>query len=205
MPTEKTPASLTRREVAALSGAPLNAVDKAIEQGVVRTRKRGNRALLEPGEVPVVALLVEVRKAGVGLSVSVMKRVRSWVLAQERLKAGAGFSLGAVQICVPASVVEVKKQAELYASMKDRYIARDPEVLGGEPVIAGTRVPVRTIASLVEAGESPERIGQEFPNVPAQAYEAAVRWAAGNPKRGRPAQPGARGDGPPAPAREALA
>ena len=43
-------------------------------------------------------------------------------------------------------------------SMTDPLISRDPEVLGGTPVFAETRVPIRTLFDYVEAGESASRI-----------------------------------------------
>ncbi len=68
-------------------------------------------------------------------------------------------------------------RTEEYARLCDQYIQRDPEIMGGEPVIRGTRVPVRTIATLIEEGE---------PHVPG---EVAVLWARENPRRGWPARP----------------
>jgi uncharacterized protein (DUF433 family) len=46
-----------------------------------------------------------------------------------------------------------------------QYIVRDPKVCGGEPVIKGTRVTVRTVlASLVE-GAKAEEILEDFPTL----------------------------------------
>lgn len=47
------------------------------------------------------------------------------------------------------------ERAESYARLRDLYV-ENPAVMGGEPVMTGTRVPVRTIASLIEMGEKPE-------------------------------------------------
>lgn len=38
------------------------------------------------------------------------------------------------------------------------YIARDDDILGGEPIIAGTRVPVRAVVELWRLGVAPEEI-----------------------------------------------
>jgi uncharacterized protein (DUF433 family) len=80
-------------------------------------------------------------------------------------------------------------RAEEHARLRDQYIHRDPEIMGGEPVIRGTRVPVRTIAALNEDGESRDVLREDYPHVPAEAYEVAVLWARENPHRGRPARP----------------
>jgi len=56
--------------------------------------------------------------------------------------------------------------------------------MGGEPVIRGTRVPVRTVAGLIEQGESREVMREDYPYVPEEAYAIAVRWVRANPRRG---------------------
>lgn len=53
------------------------------------------------------------------------------------------------------------------------HIVRVPGVLGGEPIIAGTRVGVAFIARLVQAGEEPSEIVAAYPNLaPAAVYDA---------------------------------
>jgi uncharacterized protein (DUF433 family) len=78
-------------------------------------------------------------------------------------------------------------RAEEYTRLRDQYIQRDPEIMGGEPVIRGTRVPVRTIAALIEGGESRDVIREDYPHVPEEAHEVAVLWARENPRPDRPA------------------
>jgi uncharacterized protein (DUF433 family) len=41
----------------------------------------------------------------------------------------------------------------------------DPEILGGEPVFVGTRVPVRTLLVYIEKGETIEEFLDNFPTV----------------------------------------
>lgn len=76
--------------------------------------------------------------------------------------------------------------AEEYARLRERYIQRDPKIMGGAPVIRGTRVPVRTIASLIEDGESRDVLREDYPHVPEEAYEVAVLWARANPRCDQP-------------------
>lgn len=54
-----------------------------------------------------------------------------------------------------------------------RYITKDPEILGGEPIIAGTRTPIRAIVEIWRMGIRPEEIPQHLPHVTlAQAFDA---------------------------------
>ena len=57
-------------------------------------------------------------------------------------------------------------------------IQRDPEVLGGEPVFAGTRLPVATLLACVDAGNSWERIVASWPWVTVAHVQAAREWVA---------------------------
>jgi uncharacterized protein (DUF433 family) len=51
-------------------------------------------------------------------------------------------------------------------------ISRDPDVMGGTPVFAGTRVPVQTLLDYLEAGDSIDEFLAGFPSVTrAQAVE----------------------------------
>ncbi len=53
------------------------------------------------------------------------------------------------------------------------HIVRVPGVIGGEPVIAGTRVGVAFIARLTRAGEEPSEIIAAYPHLsPAAVYDA---------------------------------
>jgi len=59
------------------------------------------------------------------------------------------------------------------ASVQYRYIGSVPGVLGGEPVIKGTRISVRTIVLTWRRGVPPEEIPGHFPHITlAQVFEA---------------------------------
>lgn len=81
------------------------------------------------------------------------------------------------------------ERADEYVRLRDRYVERNPAIMGGEPVIRGTRVPVRTVAGLIEQGESREVMREDYPQVPEEAYAVAVLWTHANPRRGRPTRP----------------
>ncbi len=60
------------------------------------------------------------------------------------------------------------------------------DVLGGTPVIAGTRVPVYDVAASVAAGHAVERILAAYPSLDAEKVRLAEIYADANPLRGRP-------------------
>jgi uncharacterized protein (DUF433 family) len=49
--------------------------------------------------------------------------------------------------------------------MKRAIISSDPDIMGGTPVFAGTRVPVQTLLDYLEAGESIDQFLLGFPSV----------------------------------------
>ena len=49
--------------------------------------------------------------------------------------------------------------------MDKPVISRSPEVMGGTPVFAGTRVPVQTLLDYLEAGDSIDEFLAGFPSV----------------------------------------
>ena len=54
-----------------------------------------------------------------------------------------------------------------------RYIVSDEEILGGEPIIRGTRTPVRAVAETWRLGVAVEAIPQSMPHLTlAQVFDA---------------------------------
>ncbi len=49
--------------------------------------------------------------------------------------------------------------------MAQSTVSRDPDVMGGAPVFAGTRVPVQTLLDYLEAGETIDDFLAGFPSV----------------------------------------
>lgn len=49
--------------------------------------------------------------------------------------------------------------------MKSSVVSRNPEVMGGAAVFAGTRVPVQTLLDHIEAGETIDDFLEGFPSV----------------------------------------
>ena len=56
-------------------------------------------------------------------------------------------------------------------------IHRDPEILAGEPVFVGTRVPLRNLFDYLEAGDSLEVFLDAFPDVTREQAVAALELA----------------------------
>jgi uncharacterized protein (DUF433 family) len=64
-------------------------------------------------------------------------------------------------------------------------IVSDPEILGGMPVIKGTRVLVYDVAASVMAGIPRDRILAAYPTIKEHDLDRAVAYAQANPLQGR--------------------
>jgi uncharacterized protein (DUF433 family) len=60
---------------------------------------------------------------------------------------------------------------------KSIAIVSDPEVMGGTPVLAGTRVPFQTLLDYLESGAPLEEFLDDFPSVSRELAVAALRQA----------------------------
>ena len=57
---------------------------------------------------------------------------------------------------------------------ENEVIHSDPEILAGEPVFVGTRVPLKNLFDYLEAGDSLEVFLDEFPDVTREQAVAAL-------------------------------
>lgn len=56
----------------------------------------------------------------------------------------------------------------------DRYITSDPNILGGKPVIKGTRIPVDQILLLLKDGFTVQAIHELYPHVKEKTIEGTI-------------------------------
>ena len=71
----------------------------------------------------------------------------------------------------------------------EELVTISPDVLGGTPVIKGTRVPVHDVAASVETGIPKARILAAYPGLTAEQVDLAALYVQANPPRGRPRGP----------------
>ena len=58
---------------------------------------------------------------------------------------------------------------------EESVIRTSPEILGGTPVFAGTRVPVRTLFEYLEAGNSLDQFLRDFPTVTREQAQEVLK------------------------------
>lgn len=56
-------------------------------------------------------------------------------------------------------------------------IIKDPEILGGEPVFRGTRVPFKILMEYLEGGDTLDQFLEQYPSVSRELAIAAIEEA----------------------------
>lgn len=62
--------------------------------------------------------------------------------------------------------------------MMKKLISQDPKILGGKPVIAGTRMSVESVLELLSSGMETSEILKEYPFLIKEQVQAAIDYAA---------------------------
>ncbi len=92
----------------------------------------------------------------------------------------------AVELDVGRLAGDAMRRAERYRVARDTHIVVDPEILGGTPVIRGTRLSVYAVRARLEGGETLDDMRADYPHVSRAALEAAALYARAHPLVGRP-------------------
>jgi uncharacterized protein (DUF433 family) len=63
------------------------------------------------------------------------------------------------------------------SKVPESVIIQDPDILSGEPVFRGTRVPFQTLLDYLEAGDSLDEFLEQYPGVSREQAIAALEEA----------------------------
>ena len=183
-------ADLTIRETAALSGVPKATIEKAVEARVLQAvsgpaRFRGGATRYLP--VRAVAYFRALKAANL-TDLPLRHKRAIW----ERLVRLEPMRLETIEF-TPGAMIDLERlsadtlrNATQYREARDRYIASDPDILGGTPTIAGTRLTVYAVLGRLQDGDSIDELAEDYPELSREAFKAAELFARAHPLRGRP-------------------
>jgi uncharacterized protein (DUF433 family) len=63
------------------------------------------------------------------------------------------------------------------ATVSENVIIKDPEILGGEPVFRGTRVPFKVLTDYLEGGDTLDQFLEQYPSVSREVAIAGLEEA----------------------------
>jgi uncharacterized protein (DUF433 family) len=184
----------TPSEAAAVSGVTVKAVHNAIDKNIVliasRVVTKGVNARLRRLSGNSLVRLKIWNDVGGALTKERRERLFADMEAASnaRLVEAGDFLLvdvGKARDEIEARVRELDEANAAITSNKD--------VLGGEPVFAGTRIPVRAVVTMLDDGAEEAEILDGYPKLTRRLLALARIWVAANPARGRPKTLGERG------------
>jgi uncharacterized protein (DUF433 family) len=66
------------------------------------------------------------------------------------------------------------------------HIVRDPQIVGGEPILKGTRVTLKTVLASLAEGATTAEILADFPPLSEEDVQAAIAFAAASAQEDLP-------------------
>jgi uncharacterized protein (DUF433 family) len=177
--------NLTAAQASVVTGLSLKAVNKAIDRRTVPSMARAKNGIKRRylAERALVCLKLEAKGLG-ELPLSFRRRVFHLVLANPEL--GVVRPVEAVQIDVRQAHREVMRSVK-ELKQAEQMVEVDAEVMGGVPVIRGTRIPVAAVGEMLAQGATVEEIADGYPSLSARQVRLASIYVSAHPRRGRPA------------------
>lgn len=174
----------TPTEAAVLTGLPLKAVNNAIDKKTVSAvagEDEGRPTRLLDAHA-LVSLSLERRLAD-RIAPELRRKVFDALVESPRNVVSLEGGLLKIDLREP--------RRELATSLRElrrarRLVVSDPEIMGGDPVFRGTRVPVHLIADLVAQGATEAELLGGYPRLASEMIRLAPVYAAAYPLRGRP-------------------
>ena len=59
-----------------------------------------------------------------------------------------------------------------------KHISANPAILGGKPILTGTRISVELVLEWIASGATPEMIVEKYPHLSQEAVREAILYAA---------------------------
>lgn len=174
-------AKLTVPEAALVTGVPARDIDREIDSKVIRSSgAKGSRAL-SGGALVYIKAIGPIRSE---LAPALRRRMCIAVVAAVA-KGQKVAKIDTLQVEVKAIEDEIIEEYAELETLKRTFVESKPSILGGEPILKGTRIPVRIVADLVKKGVSKREIRDDL-DLSSDQIEAAVTFDRVTPRRGRP-------------------
>ncbi len=186
--------SFSPKEAAVLAGISEKAIRHEMARGIATPRNvragKSARRLMNASDVFYLSLVAalpvsfrpEDRRDLYALIRRRLPKRGRWALTARRLRFEGKVG---VEIDVSKIRSAVGRRVKLYERGRSRIVS-DPGIVGGEPVFAGTRIPVRHIGLLAAGGTALAEIQEDYPALELADIEFARLYAQLRPDPGRP-------------------
>ena len=189
---------LTPAEAAAVADVPVRDVHRVIDERLLPEAlySLGGARRIHAAACPLIAFY----NGAAGL-LTAEERVKIVAVVGERIQAADGTGShpeeavvdGFLTVDLAPFFARTRARRERLAEA-EASVAEDPSILGGTPVLQGTRTPVHDVARSLELFPL-ERVLKAYPGLTADGAELARLYAKAHPPRGRPRRLAGRPDG----------
>jgi len=131
------------------------------------------------------------------VALELLRDFASWFTPQFRkaviMEALRASSIDTISVQKGRVMVSIAEQRQRVNKAKDRLreaealVVRDPEILGGEPCVKGTRIPAYLVGALARKHGIAE-VHTTYPSLSRQMIELVALYVEANPRKGRPRQ-----------------
>ncbi len=183
-------------EAAAIAEVSPEVIRTALEKKSVAPsyRRRTGKAVryqFSAGDVLFMKVLIEfpfaLSKEDKQSLAKILSRGNRSAASWSRQGADLVYRSGDIQVSVECKTFRQKVARNLSAfRWGRRRIVSNPDVLGGEPVFRGTRIPLQHVASLFRKGVSQEEIATDFPALSPRDLAYARLFSRLGERPGRP-------------------
>lgn len=187
------PAELTINEAAHLAGVSTKLIEKSVESGILHAEKVTDvltRRLTRRLPLAAVPFLSAINDEWLR-DLPVARKRRIWtIVSRSRLAAEARLAEVRLNETITLDLEGMAgtrtRLAYAYRAARDAHLVSDDEILGGTPVIRGTRLTVYSVLGRLEGGDTVADLAEDYPDIPEAAFLAAATYARTHPLRGRP-------------------
>jgi uncharacterized protein (DUF433 family) len=187
------PAELTINEAAHLAGVSTKLIEKSVESGILRPDKVTDgltHRLTRRLPLAAVPYLSAINDEWLR-DLPVARKRRIWtIVSRSRLEAEARLCEVRLNDTITLDLEGLAgartRMAYAYRVARDAHLVADETILGGTPVIHGTRLTVYAVLGRLEGGDTIAELVEDYPETPPAAFHAAETYARTHPLRGRP-------------------
>lgn len=158
----------------------MRSVNHEIDAGIIAARDRPAREI----RAPDLLYLGAVRDLRTALGLDLRRRLHAAITAAigDRLRSAR---VGHLSVALDAVGHEVSAKLRALHRLRAEEIEQRADILSGEPVLMGTRIPARHVADMIRQGASESELAEEFDLTHAQVA-AAILFDRVSPRQGRP-------------------
>jgi len=176
---------LTPTEAALVADVSVRDINRAIDEKILPERlyTLANGRRLDATACPLVGFYFHAAKALTAEERGLVIRLVSERLAPE----STDWTVrdGFLTVNLEEFVAGARKRRARLTEARE-MVVEDPDILGGTPVICGTRIPVYDVAASVAAKLPRDRVHAAYPGLDDRTIDLAALYAAAIPPRGRP-------------------